>query len=219
MVRPIAKPTVAPLGTGLRLFRWRTLAWALVALLGLLALDQAVSLHQRTTLEERQKARARLERAALFNLRADVADLAFGPDGGYRLTIYLDTPFPERLLYVMAPSVQAYVQVGTVWREVPTRPAIDLEGRVLKLTERRTFDYVIEPNIKEFEQLIPGYMHVRFSNVMLVSQRAEPERDIVERTDNYYVYLRPHGAKEQALVRKNQFPGGRAPLWIPMPPH
>ena len=30
---------------------------------------------------------------------------------------------------------------------------------------------------------MPGYMHLRFDNNMLISQRSEPEDDIVERND------------------------------------
>jgi hypothetical protein len=61
-------------------------------------------------------------------------------------------------------------------------------------------------------------MHVRFSNVMLVSRSAEPEGDLIERTDDYYVYLKPHDADDVAILRKTRFPG-KPPLWIPMPPH
>lgn len=219
MARQIVRPSPVRLGAGLRLFRWKTLAWVLVAVLGLLAVDYAVSVYQRYTIERKQRAKARLERVALFNLRADVADLAYGPNRTYRLTIYLDNPFPEEPLYVMAPTIQAYVQVGSLWKEVPARSGSTQEGTVLKLAERRTFDYVFEPNVKAFEENIPGYMHMRFSNVMLVSQRSQPKDDLVERTDNYYVYLKPHDANEKEILRKNQFPEGKAPLWIPMPPH
>jgi len=219
MARHVVRPSPVPLGTGLRLFRWNLLAWLAVVAVGLLAVDYAVSLYQRDVIEQRQKAKARLERVALFNLRADVADLTDELKGAYRLTIYLDNPFPEVPLYVMAPKVQAYVQVGTLWKEVPSRFAAGQEGSVLKLAGRRTFDYLFEPNTKEFEELIFGYMHVRFTNVMLVSQRSQPKDDLVERLDNYYVYLKPHGLSDREILKKNQFPGGKVPLWIPMPPH
>ena len=218
MARPVGKALPLPMGTGLGLLRPKTIGWVLVTALALLAVDYGVSLCQRYTIEQRQKAKARLERVALFNLRADVADLITGPSGTFRLTIYLDNPFPEDPLFVMAPSIQAYVQVGTVWNEIPSRPASDQEGRVLKLAERQTFDYVFDPNTKEFEELIPGYMHMRVTNTMLVSQQSQPEEDLVERIDNYYLYLMPYIADDQEIFRKNSFPG-KAPLWIPMGPH
>ena len=206
------------MGTGLGLFKPKMIAWLLVVAAGLLALDYGVSRYQRYLLEQRRQVKARLQRAALFNLRADVADIAYGPHGTYRLTLYLDNPFPEEPLYVMVPDTQAYVQVGTIWKEVPSRSVTDQEGSVVKLTERRTFDYVFEPGPQEFEELIPGYMHMRFANAMLISRRSEPKDDLVERIDNYYVYLKPRGTDDKQILRKNSFPG-QPPLWIPMPPH
>jgi hypothetical protein len=60
-------------------------------------------------------------------------------------------------------------------------------------------------------------MHVRFSNAMLVSRSANPKGDLIERLDDYYVYLKPHGADDAAILHKTRFPG-KPPLWIPMPP-
>ena len=42
-------------------------------------------------------------------------------------------------------------------------------------------------------------MHIRFESTSLVSGRAEPEDDIIDRRDRYYVYLKPHGADDAAL--------------------
>ena len=64
------------------------------------------------------------------------------------------------------------------------------------------------------EKIVP----VRFPSVMLVSRSAEPTSDLVERLDDYYVYLKPHDADDAAILGKTRFPG-KPPLWIPMPPH
>ena len=55
------------------------------------------------------------------------------------------------------------------------------------------------PEIKGFAELIPGYMHVRVQANLLVSRRAQPGRDIVERRTPFYVYLKPHGADDAAI--------------------
>jgi hypothetical protein len=68
-------------------------------------------------------------------------------------------------------------------------------------------------------QLLYGFYHVRFENAMLVSPVAEPKDDIMEKEDNYYVHLLPVGADLDEVRRKNQFPGGKVPIFIPMPPH
>jgi hypothetical protein len=65
---------------------------------------------------------------------------------------------------------------------------------------------------------MPGYMHIRLANNRLISQRSEPDDDIVERNDRYYVYLKPHGADDEAIRKRMKYPG-EPPVYIPMPPH
>ena len=45
-----------------------------------------------------------------------------------------------------------------------------------------------------------------------------PDDDIIERTDRYYVYLKPYGADDEA-IRKRMKLQGTPPLYLPMPPH
>jgi hypothetical protein len=40
-----------------------------------------------------------------------------------------------------------------------------------------------------------------------VSKQSEPTEDLVERVDNYYVYLKPHDADDAAILRKMKLPG------------
>ena len=77
---------------------------------------------------------------------------------------------------------------------------------------------MFEPNLKDWTELMPGYMHIRFESVSLISERSDPDDDIVERTDRYYVYLKPHGADDEA-IRKRMKLQGDPPLYMPMPPH
>ncbi len=221
MLRSASKPAPLSLGRGLRIVNWKVVAWVAAAAVGLVVADYGIGVYQRSAIEAKKAARARLERMALFNLRADVQDFAMLSGNQYRLTLKLENPFPEANFYVMTPEVQVYIQEGTMWREVPSRPdAPGSQGSVVKLTELRTSEHTFEATVKRFQELIPGYMHVRISNVMYVSPKGEPQRDeIVERVDNYYAYLKPHGANDQEILRKNDFPGGQAPLWIGMPPH
>jgi hypothetical protein len=60
-------------------------------------------------------------------------------------------------------------------------------------------------------------MHVRFTNAMLVGRDRDGAGGLFERTDDYYVYLKPHAADDAAICRKNRWT--TAPLWIAMPPH
>ncbi len=210
---------VAPrLGRGVRRFAVKFAAWTLTIVMLGLAGNVGASLYQRRQFEKRQLAREALETAAMSGLRADVEDIAVGAGKTFELSLYLWNVTGGDELYVMAPEVRAYVQVGSSWQEVPLRAADGASQQVLKIAGRQTFRYVFEPELERFEESIPGYMHVRFANAMLVSQRAEPKDDLIDRTDNYYVYLKPHGADEERILKASRFPG-KPPVWIPMPPH
>jgi putative ABC transport system ATP-binding protein/macrolide transport system ATP-binding/permease protein/lipoprotein-releasing system ATP-binding protein len=211
-------PVAVPLGQGVGRFLAGFVAWSLLIGLTVLALNQAAALFQRHRIDQKQEARKALEKLAMSGLRADVEDVTAGPDRRYQLTLYLWNVTGGQPLYVMAPSVRAFVQVGPVWQEVPLRSADGHDGQVLRVQGKQYYRYTFAPDVKKFEELMPGYMHVRFSNCMLVSPRSEPADDLVERTDQYYVYLKPHDADDAAITRQLRFPG-KPPVWIPMPPH
>jgi putative ABC transport system ATP-binding protein/macrolide transport system ATP-binding/permease protein/lipoprotein-releasing system ATP-binding protein len=210
--------SAAPLGEGLRTFAVRFVAWAALTALLVLGVNQGLRLYQQKRIDQMQHARQELQALAMGGLRADVEDLSAGPDGSYRLTLYLWNVSGGQSIYVLGPTVRAYVQVGSIWQEVPLRPADSQEGQVVQVTGRHKYHYVLTPAVKQFEELLPGYMHVRFTNALLVSQQSEPTEDLAERVDNYYVYLKPPDADDAAILRKMKFPG-KPPVWIPMPPH
>ena len=57
---------------------------------------------------------------------------------------------------------------------------------------------------------------------MLIALGPEPkdENEIVERTDNYYVHLKPYDADDERLRQLNRFhPSMPVPIYIGMPPH
>jgi hypothetical protein len=118
----------------------------------------------------------------------------------------------------MLQDMRAYVQVGNVWQEVPLRPADDGNDGVLRIDGRHVYQYVFDARVRSFTQLLPHYMHVRFSDAMLVSPSSTPKDDVFERRDNYYVYLKPSDVTDETILKKMKF-SGKPPVWIPMPPH
>jgi putative ABC transport system ATP-binding protein/macrolide transport system ATP-binding/permease protein/lipoprotein-releasing system ATP-binding protein len=216
---PDARQALGSLGAGFGRFLRGVVVWAAVVVVGAVVVNQGTALYQRTQADQRKAARQQLQEVALYLMRADVEDLAYGPDRSYVLTLYAQNLDPDRDLFVMTPKVRAFVQVGLQWQEVPLRPEDNQEGRVVRVTaQKQRFRFRFTPDVKAFEEVLPGYMHVRFSNLMLVSRSAEPRDGLVERLDDYYVYLKPHDADDAAILRKTRFPG-KPPLWIPMPPH
>lgn len=193
--------------------------WAVLTLLmaGILGADLITTARQKAALASRQQARKQLERAAMFHLRADVGEVERLTGGRYRVRIALQNPYPEDPLYLMPPELTAYVQVGFNWIEVP----LQAEGpqAVRKIVGEQSLSYLLQPRLDGFEQVMPGYMHVRFSGALRLSLRPQPDSDgVARRSDNYYIYLQPPGADAKKLARLNNFREA-APLWISMPPH
>jgi hypothetical protein len=193
-------------------------AWVVPAVFVALSLNQGVALYQRHLLHQRRQAREALEDAALLWLRTNIDDIAEASGSSYSLTMSLENLSADKAVFAMSPAVRAYVQVGLNWQEIPMKSVDGQEGRVARINGRRTYHFVFEPNVKDYTEQLAGYMHVRLTGATLVSRRSEPGDDLFERSDDYYVHLKPHGADDEAILRKTRFPG-KPPLWIPMPPH
>jgi putative ABC transport system ATP-binding protein/macrolide transport system ATP-binding/permease protein/lipoprotein-releasing system ATP-binding protein len=220
---PAAAPSRAVQRTTQRLgagFSKLLVRFVLVLALGICAVaaaDWGTGLYQRQQQDKRLQARRLLEETALQQLRADVERLSPGGDESYSLVLYLQNLDPDTPLFVTAPALRVFVQVDRDWIEVPAQSAeTEIDG-VLNLSGKRTFRFTFKPAVARYSELLPGYMHVRFSNAMLVSRDRAGVGGLFERTDDYYVYLKPHGADDAAVCRKNQWVS--APLWIAMPPH
>jgi ABC-type lipoprotein export system ATPase subunit len=189
-----------------------------VLLGGVLLADFAVAKYQDLQVRERGARIAALQHVALNSLRGDVQSVTDLGNGRYELTTYLQNVGGGEPIYVMSPDMRAYVQVGTTWQEVAMMPAEGNLGGVSKIAGRQTYRYVLDARVRDFTQLLPNYMHVRFSGTMLVSPSSTPRDDVFERKDNYYVYLKPFDVADDVVLRRMRFPG-KPPVWIPMPAH
>lgn len=185
--------------------------------------DRLLGEYQQRQLAQAREARQRLERMTMYALRADVLDVTHLPNGGYRVTAYLENVFPERPLYVMVSALRVFAQIGALWHEVPTEAIEDDDrprpGQVVRLAGRVELrqDFNV-PQGPEYAELLAGYLHVQFLNTMLTSDAAEPTEDVGERTDTYYIHLLPSTADRTEVARLHKFPGG-PPTFVPMPPH
>lgn len=207
------------LGRGLGFLRSRiVLATALFFALAFL-LDYAIGRFQHHRMDLRRAAALNLQHAAFEGLYAELLNIAYEADGkSYRLTMKMTNVEPGSSLYVMQTPVRVFAQSGLAWKELPARAPNGESATVTKLAQAQVYETVFEPNLTEWTELMPGYMHIRFESVSLISQRSDPDDDIVERTDRYYVYLKPHGADDDA-IRRRMKSQGKPPLYMPMPPH
>jgi putative ABC transport system ATP-binding protein/macrolide transport system ATP-binding/permease protein/lipoprotein-releasing system ATP-binding protein len=193
------------------------LAAAAVIFAAVLAVDFGVEKYQAMRVRERAARIAALQHLALNSLRGDVQSVADLGEGRYELTTYLQNVGGEPI-YVMAPEMRAYVQVASVWQELPLTARDDSASGITRIEGKQTYRYRFDARVRDFAQLLPNYMHVRFSGSMLVSPSSTPTGDVFERKDNYYVYLKPFDVADEVVLKRIRF-SGKPPVWIPMPPH
>jgi hypothetical protein len=206
-------------GRGLDFLRSRIVLGAAVFFVLAFALDYAIGRFQQYRLDQKRAAVLNLQHAAYEGLYLELVSIAAEPDGkSFRLTMKMTNVEPGSSIYVMQTPVRVFLQSGLAWKEIPARAPNSESATVIKLSGPQTYETVFEPNLKEWTEIMPGYMHIRFESVSLISQRSDPDDDIVERTDRYYVYLKPFGADDDAIRRRMKYQG-QPPLYMPMPPH
>lgn len=207
------------MGDGFEAFIGRLAMVITLAIALVFAINFGISRYENALIDQKEAAHQALEDLAMNGLRAEVKDITFGPGNSYVVSIYLRNTTGEQPIYVLAPTVRGFVQTGSTWQEVPLKPASSESPKLLKVTSTQICRYILEPKVDSFTQIIPYYMHVRLSNDMLISPSSQPTIDnLIERNDNYYVYLKPHDASDAGILAKMKFPGA-PPVWIPMPPH
>lgn len=220
--RKTAAPTAnVAVKLGRRLGFWRSpvVIGVVAVMLAAFAVDAGVGWYQARALKEARQARLLLENTAMRSLYVELKRIAYEPDGkSFRMTLFLQNTNPAGPLYVMLNAVGVYVQSGMNWLQVPSRPAEGVTWGVVKLVDGYSYDVIFTPDVANWAELIPGYMHVRIQSDLLVSEKAQPGNDVVERRTPFYVYLKPHGADDEAIKARSRM-SGVPPIFIPMPPH
>lgn len=209
----------ARLGRGLGLWRSPLILGIVAALMLAFAVDAGVGRYQAQQVRQQRQARLQLENAALTSLYVELKRIVQVADGKtFRMTLFMQNSNPAVPLYVMLNPVAVYVQSGMTWQQVPSRSADGRGTGVVTVTGDYSYDVDFTPDVANWAELIPGYMHVRIQDDLLVSQRAQPGDDVVERRTPIYVYLKPHGANDEDIRARSRM-SGTPPVFIPMPPH
>ena len=183
------------------------------------ALDTAVGWYQRHRLEAKRLADRSLEHAAYSGLYVDLVNVAYEPDQkSYRLTMTMRNLDP-------GPSALRDAHARPRVRAGGAGVAGDPGARAARRRRDRGEAYrqpSLRDRVRAQSQDVDG-AHPRIHAHPLREHeprepRAEPEDDIIDRRDRYYVYLKPHGADDVALRARMKYPGD-PPVYIPMPPH
>jgi ABC-type lipoprotein export system ATPase subunit len=210
----------APMGTGLGRFALEFAGWALAGLAGIVLANYLTAAWQRKELVAKSEIRRAVEEAALQKLRADVENVVAEKENDFRVSVYLQNSDPDSALYVMGPSLRAFVQVDGAWQAIQVTAIGQRQGMVNKIENKSVFDFLLHADVKKFDELLRGYMHVRITNSMIVADNPAPGPNLFDRTDDYYFYLRPNGISEDKIRQANHWKaGGLVPRWIPMPAH
>jgi putative ABC transport system ATP-binding protein/macrolide transport system ATP-binding/permease protein/lipoprotein-releasing system ATP-binding protein len=217
---PPAGTEPTPLGAGLVRFVVGFIGWSVLIAGVLGGVDLATAHFQRRALEDRREGRERARELALQQLRADVEDVTYRPGGAYEVGVALQNYDVHKPFYVLGPSARVYVQRDRNWHELPAAAVGFSDNGVHEVTRKRVFRFSFDANIDRHDELLKGYMHVRISNVMVVGERAEPGPDLFQRTDDYYVYLKPQKVTDDEVRRRNGWTAkALVPRWIGMPAH
>ncbi len=215
---PVLEPT--PLGAGFGRFAVGFVGWVLLIVCGLWGIDYAAARWQRQAVEEKQAERHKSQELALQQLRADLEDVSYQADGSYAVNLYLQNYGTQQPFYVLGPAVRVFVQVHRTWHEVPAKAVGFSDHTVQEVNGKKDLRVAFRADLARYDELLAGYMHVRITNVMVVSESAEPTDDIFQRTDDYYVYLKPQPISEDEVRQRNRWQASAlVPRWMGMPAH
>jgi hypothetical protein len=178
-----------------------------VFLVSILLADFGVAKYEEMQIRENGVRPAQLADMALSALQSEVQSVTDLGKGQYELAVALRNVRADPSIYVMPPDMRGYVQIGRTWREIPLRPAADAPVGVSKIDGNQVYHSLFEARVSDFTQLLPNYVHVRFSDTMLVSPSATPKGEVFERKDNYYVYLKPFDVSDETVLRRMKFIG------------
>jgi ABC-type lipoprotein export system ATPase subunit len=215
-----AEQAVVPLGAGFGRFVLDFTGWTLAVTLLIFVANYTAASFQRKSINELQDSRRQIEELALRGLRSNLDNLVEQPDGSYLMTLRLENVAEDRPLFVMGPTVQVFLQVDQAWQGLPVVPVDAAVEKVERLDGRRLLGFTIRIDQQRFDELLKGYLHLRFTTSMLVAESATPGENLFERTDDFYIYLRPRHVSEAQVRQRNGWkPDSLVPLWIPMPAH
>lgn len=193
-----------------------------VAAVALGGIDRFVARRQQQVVETIREQRRLAEEMALQDLRADVDDVTAAGGGAFTATLFLENFRPDRKLYVLGPATGVAVQRDGRWESLPTTAGPAAAPHEIREVgaDRLLMPVAFRLPDGPFDELLRGYVHVRLSATMVVSDRGDGAGDLFERSDAYFIYLRDPRLTEDDIRTVNGWASkAPVPLWIAMPAH
>jgi len=193
-----------------------------VAAAALGGIDRLVARRQQQVVETIRQQRRLAEEMALQDLRADVDDVTAAGERAFTATLFLENFRPDRTLYVLGPATGVAVQRNGRWESLPAAAGPAASAQEIREVggNRLLIPVAFTLSERPYDELLRGYVHVRISATMVVSDRGDGEGDLFERSDAYFIYLRDPRLTEDDVRAANGWSAkAPVPLWIAMPAH
>jgi putative ABC transport system ATP-binding protein/macrolide transport system ATP-binding/permease protein/lipoprotein-releasing system ATP-binding protein len=193
-----------------------------VAAVALGGIDRFVAHRQQQVVETIREQRRLAEEMALQDLRADVDDVTSAGKGEFTATLFLENFRRDRTLSVLGPATGVAVQRNGRWESLPTSAGPAAAAQEIREVgaDRLLIPVAFTLPDGPYDELLRGYVHVRISATMVVSDRGDGEGDLFERSDAYFIYLRDPRLTEDDIRATNGWSAkAPVPLWISMPAH
>jgi putative ABC transport system ATP-binding protein/macrolide transport system ATP-binding/permease protein/lipoprotein-releasing system ATP-binding protein len=168
-----------------------------VAAAALGGIDWFVARRQRQAVNTIRQQRRLAEEMALQDLRADIDDVVANVDGSFTAALFLDNARSDRNLYVLGPATGMAVQRDGCWESLPTTSSPETMKKIHEVGADRVF-IPVTFSVPEgrYDELLRGYLHVRISATMVVSDR-----------------------EDEIRAANGWAPKATVPRWIAMPAH
>lgn len=165
----------------------------IILILILLTVDFVVEYRQDRLLEERRAHKKKIERLAYYLERTNIGEISYNPkDRKYAMKLIYENVRPEEEMWIMLFAVKVFVQVGTLWREVPVIDTGEKRGEypVERLDAPYTLAVKFTIPHKNYEELMSGYMHVKVKSISYVAAEAIVREDIIEKDEDMFIYVK-----------------------------
>lgn len=156
----------------------------------LIVADQLAGNLQEREIARRRELKAQLDKLTSEGLRTGIDEITF-EDSRYHLKLRIQNA-SRKPFYLLVPTLEGYVQVGPGWEPFAIRPAEGevSGGAVIKLDKERVISEIANIDVRGYAEHIPGYRHVKLTLEAFLSPEDNPQEEIGERREDYFIFLR-----------------------------
>lgn len=175
-----------------RLLKFKVPLVLAIIIAGLMAVDYSIGYYQTNLLEERAAQKKRVERLAYYLERTTVENISYtGKGNTYEMRLRYENVRPEEEMWIMVYAVKAFVQVGTLWRELSVNDGRMKRGdySAERLKEPFSMTVSFDMPLKNFQELMPGYIHMKIGSLAYISAEAVAKEDLIEKYEDVFLYL------------------------------